>query len=112
MWFCLLFYDFQKLLEHEKQKSKQTETAIKQLLNESKALLDQLRECNLKFLVVHGDEFDMYSSSLAVALDMLTMSDNQIGVLLRKVPFVIIILIHFLVSSIDHFPDFYQKMEA
>lgn len=92
------FLFFQKLLEQERQRSKQAETAIEQLLNESKFVLDQLQECSLKFPVVDGDGFNTYSSSVADAMDLLTISDGQIGIILRKVPFLIIIVIHFMVS--------------
>lgn len=66
--------------EHEK-------TARKKLLDECNILRNRLQECHINLTT--GDEHDLVvdSSSLANALDLLTTSDDHIGLLLAEVPF-------------------------
>jgi hypothetical protein len=66
--------------EHEK-------TARKKLLDECNIIRNRLQEYHINLTT--GDEHDLVvdSSSLANALDLLTTSDDHIGLLLAEVPF-------------------------
>lgn len=78
---------FQKLVQQEKQKSRQAETAREKLLRECKILHIRLQECNHGFPTEDEEESIFNSSSLADALDLLTTSDEQISLLIAEVPF-------------------------
>uniref|UniRef100_A0A5B7A8B3 PX domain-containing protein n=1 Tax=Davidia involucrata TaxID=16924 RepID=A0A5B7A8B3_DAVIN len=73
----------ERLLQQEKQSSEHVETARRKLLHEFGVLCNQLQECNI-FLIDNEDKLVMNSSSLSDALDLLTKSDNQVGMLLAK----------------------------
>ncbi|KAA8525485.1 hypothetical protein F0562_007340 [Nyssa sinensis] len=73
----------ERLLQQEKQRSEHAETARRKLLHEFGILQNRLQECN-KFLIENEDKLVMNSSSLSDALDLLTSSDNQIGILLAE----------------------------
>uniref|UniRef100_A0A5B7A842 PX domain-containing protein n=1 Tax=Davidia involucrata TaxID=16924 RepID=A0A5B7A842_DAVIN len=76
-------FEAERLLQQEKQSSEHVETARRKLLHEFGVLCNQLQECNI-FLIDNEDKLVMNSSSLSDALDLLTKSDNQVGMLLAK----------------------------
>lgn len=55
------------------------------LLRECQILRNRLQECSVNFLAEEEDKFTVDSSSLSDALDLLTTSDNRIGLLLAEV---------------------------
>ncbi|KAL5559776.1 hypothetical protein UlMin_035987 [Ulmus minor] len=77
--------EVEKLVEEEKQKNKRFENARKKLLFEYKILHDRLQEYNLSFPKEDEEKLIWYSSSPAEASDLLTTSDDQIGLLLGEV---------------------------
>lgn len=85
VYFVYLF--FQKLIQHERQMREHEKTARKNLLNECNILRNRLQECHINLTT--GDEHDLVvdSSSFTNALDLLTTSDDRIGLLLAEVPF-------------------------
>ncbi|XP_050366291.1 PX domain-containing protein EREL1 isoform X2 [Argentina anserina] len=74
----------EKLLQREQQRIKQAEAAREKLLNECKMLHKQLQECNTNFPSEGEDDFNLCSSSIQEASDLLTTSDNQINNLLSE----------------------------
>ncbi|XP_059638523.1 PX domain-containing protein EREL1-like isoform X2 [Cornus florida] len=73
----------ERLLQQEKERTKHVESAWRKLLHECAVLHSRLQECN-NFLTENEDKLVMDSSSVSDALDLLTTSDNQIGVLLAE----------------------------
>lgn len=55
------------------------------LLRECQILRNRLQECSVNFLAEEEDKFTVDSTSLSDALDLLTTSDNRIGLLLAEV---------------------------
>ncbi|KAL6217006.1 hypothetical protein ACLB2K_010224 [Fragaria x ananassa] len=74
----------EKLLQQEQQRSKQVETAREKLLHECKMLHKQLQECNTNFPSEGEGDFNLGSSSIQEASDLLTTSDNRINHLLSE----------------------------
>lgn len=60
-------------------------TANEKLLHECGILLDRLQECSVNFLVEEEDKLTVDTSSPSDAIDLLTTSDNRIGLLLAEV---------------------------
>lgn len=69
--------------EHEK-------NARKKLLHDCRILCNRLQECNLNLSSEDDDNF-IVNSSLSDALDLLTTSDDQIGLLLAEVFFIFLV---------------------
>ena len=57
------------------------------LLHECNILRDRLQECSVNFLSEEEDKLIVDTSSPSDALDLLTTSDNRIGLLLAEVSF-------------------------
>ena len=62
-------------------------TANAKLLHECGILRDRLQECSVNFLVEEEDKLIVDTSSPSDAIDLLTTSDNRIGLLLAEVSF-------------------------
>ncbi|KAF3447099.1 hypothetical protein FNV43_RR12279 [Rhamnella rubrinervis] len=77
-------YEAEKLVQQERQKSRQAETAREKLLHECKILHIRLQECNHSFPTEDEEESIFNSSSLADALNLLTTSDEQISLLIAE----------------------------
>ncbi|XP_059456234.1 PX domain-containing protein EREX isoform X3 [Corylus avellana] len=76
--------EVERLLQKEKQKMEQANTANSKLLHECGILRDRLQECSVNFLVEEEDKLTMDTSSPSDAIDLLTTSDNRIGLLLAE----------------------------
>ncbi|CAM8950058.1 unnamed protein product [Rhodiola kirilowii] len=76
--------DAQRLLQEEKLKNGKSAAARRKLLDGCQALQKQLQECNNYFLSEEEDKLAMDSSSVSNALDLLTASDKQIGLLIAE----------------------------
>ncbi|KAI4387072.1 hypothetical protein MLD38_004933 [Melastoma candidum] len=74
----------ERALEKEKQKAEDTSATNGKLLRECKILRDRLEECSVNFLVEEEDELIVDTSSPSDAIDLLTTSDNRIGLLLAE----------------------------
>lgn len=85
MMLCLYFSCIQKLLLHEREKREQAETAWRKLLEKCRLLFNQLQECNVNLPYEDEDRTSMNSSSLTGAFNQLTVSDDQIDILLAEV---------------------------
>lgn len=62
-------------------------SANEKLLHECEILRNRLQECSVNFLVEEEDKLIVDTSSPSDAIDLLTTSDNRIGLLLAEVPF-------------------------
>lgn len=92
----------QRILHKERRRTESANTANAKLLHECEILLNRLQECSVNFLVEEEDNLIMDTSSPSDAIDLLTTSDNRIGLLLAEVcyaPLVLVLFIH-LVSYI------------
>jgi hypothetical protein len=88
---------FQKLIQQERQMREHEKTARKKLLNECNILRNRLQECHISLTTGLEHDLAVDSSSFTDALDLLTTSDDRIGLLLAEVPFM------FLRSFYSHF---------
>lgn len=61
--------------------------ANSKLLHECEILRNRLQECSVNFLSEEEDKLDLDTSSPSDAIDLLTTSDNRIGLLLAEVTF-------------------------
>ncbi|PIA42352.1 hypothetical protein AQUCO_02000065v1 [Aquilegia coerulea] len=76
--------ELEKVLQREKQRTDHVKNARAKLLHECGILRQRLHECSVNFLAEEEDKFTVDSSSLSDALDLLTTSDNRIGLLLAE----------------------------
>lgn len=76
---------FQKSLQKEKQRAEKANAANVKLLHECGILCHRLEECSVNFLVEEEDKLIVDTSSPSDALDLLTTSDNRMGLLLAEV---------------------------
>lgn len=76
---------FQRVLQKEKQRMENVTTANAKLLHECEILRNRLQECGVNFLVEEEDKLIVDTSSSSDAIDLLTTSDNRIGLLLAEV---------------------------
>ncbi|KAL5974253.1 hypothetical protein ACLOJK_030917 [Asimina triloba] len=76
--------ELERILQKEKQRREKANTARVKLLHECEILRHRLQECSVSFLTEEEDKFTVDSSSLSDALDLLTTSDNRIGLLLAE----------------------------
>lgn len=89
MMLCLCFSYIQKQLLHEREKREQAETAWRNRLQKCRLLFNQLQECNLNLPYKDEDMTFLNSSSLHDAFDQLTVSDDQIDILLAEVNYTV-----------------------
>ncbi|KAE9586940.1 putative Phox domain-containing protein [Lupinus albus] len=75
----------EKLLQHEREKRVQAETAWRNLVPKCRLLFNQLQECNANFSIEDEDRKILNSSSLTDTFNQLAISDDQIGILLEEV---------------------------
>ncbi|KAJ1410936.1 PX domain superfamily, partial [Sesbania bispinosa] len=75
----------EKLLLHERAKREWAETSWRKLLEKCRLLFNQLQECNVNLPDEDEDRKIMNSSSLTDAFNQLTLSDDQIDILLAEV---------------------------
>lgn len=76
--------EVERSLQKEKQRMEHANTANEKLLHECGILLDRLQECSVNFLVEEEDKLTVDTSSPSDAIDLLTTSDNRIGLLLAE----------------------------
>ncbi|KAF9615212.1 hypothetical protein IFM89_022474 [Coptis chinensis] len=76
--------ELEQVLQREKQKTEHAKNARAKLLHECEVLRHRLQECSVNLLSEEEDKFTVDSSSLSDALDLLTTSDNRIGLLLAE----------------------------
>lgn len=76
---------FQRSLQKEKQRMEHANTANTKFLHECGILHDRLQECSVDFLVEEEDKLTVDPSSPYDAIDLLTTSDDRIGLLLAEV---------------------------
>ncbi|XP_077221858.1 phox (PX) domain-containing protein [Tasmannia lanceolata] len=76
--------ELEKIIQKEKQRNEHAKLARVKLLHECGILRHRLQECSVNFLAEEEDNFTVDSSSLSDALDLLTTSDNRIGLLLAE----------------------------
>ncbi|KAG2729348.1 hypothetical protein I3760_01G246100 [Carya illinoinensis] len=74
----------ERSLQREKQRTDNANTANAKLLHECGILRERLQECSVNFLVEEEDKLTMDTSSPSDAIDLLTTSDNRIGLLLAE----------------------------
>lgn len=82
-----MLYVFQRLIQKEKQRTEHAKNANVKLLHECEILCSRLQECSINFLVEEEDKLIVDTSSPSDAIDLLTTSDNRIGLLLAEVSF-------------------------
>ncbi|KAK2994480.1 hypothetical protein RJ640_021285 [Escallonia rubra] len=75
----------ERVLQKEKQKWEHANAANVKLLHEYKVLRDRLKECSVNFLIEEEDKLIVDTSSPSDAIDLVTTSDNRIGLLLAEV---------------------------
>ncbi|KAF6168185.1 hypothetical protein GIB67_011570 [Kingdonia uniflora] len=78
--------ELERFFQKEKHRTEHAKIARGKLLHEYGILTHQLQECSVNFLVDERDKFNV-DSSLSDALDLLTTSENRIGLLLADVQF-------------------------
>lgn len=74
-------------MQKEKKRMEHANAANTKLLHECNLLWDRLQECSVNFLSEEEDKLNVDTSSPSDALDLLTTSDNRIGLLLAEVSF-------------------------
>ncbi|OIW14997.1 hypothetical protein TanjilG_30716 [Lupinus angustifolius] len=75
----------EKLLQHEREKRVQAETAWRNLVPKCRLLFNQLQECNVNLSIEDEDRKILNSSSLTDTFNQLALSDDQIDILLEEV---------------------------
>lgn len=76
--------EVERILHKERQRMELASTANAKLLHECGILRDRLQECSVNFLVEEEDKLIVDTSSPSDAIDLLTTSDNRIGLLLAE----------------------------
>ncbi|WCJ40524.1 Phox (PX) domain-containing protein [Euphorbia peplus] len=76
--------EVERTLQKEKHRIQTVTTANTKLLHECEILRNRLQECSVNFLVEEEDKLIMDTSSPSDAIDLLTTSDNRIGLLLAE----------------------------
>lgn len=82
---CCCMYIFQSVLQKEKQRMEHANIANSKLLHECEILRNRLQECSIDFLSEEEDKLTVDTSSPSDAIDLLTTSDNRIGLLVAEV---------------------------
>ncbi|XP_057967915.1 LOW QUALITY PROTEIN: PX domain-containing protein EREX [Malania oleifera] len=76
--------EVERVLQKEKKRREIVDAANAKLLHECEILQNRLKECSVNFLVEEEDKLIMDASSPFDAVDLLTTSDNRIGLLLAE----------------------------
>ncbi|XP_073141796.1 PX domain-containing protein EREX isoform X2 [Henckelia pumila] len=76
--------ELERRLQMEKQKTEHTKAADANLLHECEILRGRLEECSVHFLIEEENKLKMDTSYPSDAVDILTTSDNRIGLLLAE----------------------------
>ncbi|MBA0812385.1 hypothetical protein Gohar_026356, partial [Gossypium harknessii] len=76
--------ELERVMQKEKKKMEHANAANAKLLHECNLLWDRLQECSVNFLSEEEDKLNVDTSSPSDALDLLTTSDNRIGLLLAE----------------------------
>ncbi|XP_010273566.1 PREDICTED: uncharacterized protein LOC104609060 isoform X2 [Nelumbo nucifera] len=76
--------EVENVLQKERERKEHSKTANMKLLHECGILRSRLQECSVNFLAEEEDKFTVDASSLSDALDLLSTSDNRIGLLLAE----------------------------
>ncbi|KAG5537517.1 hypothetical protein RHGRI_024846 [Rhododendron griersonianum] len=76
--------EVERVLHKEKERWKHSNAADTKLLHECEILRNRLEECSVNFLTEEEDKLIMDTSSTSDAIDLLTTSDNRIGLLLAE----------------------------
>ncbi|MQL81740.1 hypothetical protein Taro_014204, partial [Colocasia esculenta] len=85
IWFSLVCVGLnERVLQKEKQRWEDAKVAKKKILHECGILRHRLEDCSVNLFAEEEDKFTVNSSSLPDALDLLTTSDNRIGLLLAE----------------------------
>ncbi|XP_062089888.1 PX domain-containing protein EREX [Humulus lupulus] len=74
----------ERVLEKEKKKAELANAANEKLLHECEILRTRLEECSVSFLVEEEDKLVLDTSLPSDTMDLLTTSDNRIGLLLAE----------------------------
>ncbi|KAL5825221.1 hypothetical protein ACOSQ3_021284 [Xanthoceras sorbifolium] len=76
--------EVERSLQKEKQRMEHANNANSKLLHECEILRNRLQECSVNFLSEEEDKLILDTSSPSDAIDLLTTSDNRIGLLLAE----------------------------
>lgn len=76
--------ELERVLLKEKQRMQLSDSANEKLLHECEILRNRLQECSVNFLTEEEDKLILDTSSPSDAIDLLTTSDNRIGLLLAE----------------------------
>jgi hypothetical protein len=76
--------EVERALHKEKERWERSNAANTKLLHECEILRNRLEECSVNFLTEEEDKLIMDTSSTSDAIDLLTTSDNRIGLLLAE----------------------------
>ncbi|KAK9130640.1 hypothetical protein Sjap_011127 [Stephania japonica] len=76
--------EIERVLQEEKERTEKEKNGRRRLLHECVILRHRLQECSVNLLSEEIDKLTADSSSLSDALDLLTTSDNRIGLLLAE----------------------------
>ncbi|KAL1191343.1 PX domain-containing protein EREX [Cardamine amara subsp. amara] len=76
--------EMERIVQREKNREETAKTADKKLLHECDVLQKRLRECSVKFHTEEESKIIMDSSSPSEAIELLTTSDNRIGLLIAE----------------------------
>ncbi|KAL6285970.1 hypothetical protein ACE6H2_010360 [Prunus campanulata] len=76
--------EVERILQKERRRIEGANTANAKLLHECEILHNRLQECSVNFLVEEEDKLILDTSSPSDAIDLLTTSDNRIGLLLAE----------------------------
>ncbi|XP_016649498.1 PREDICTED: uncharacterized protein LOC103328102 isoform X2 [Prunus mume] len=76
--------EVERILQKERRRIEGANTANAKLLHECEILRNRLQECSVNFLVEEEDKLILDTSSPSDAIDLLTTSDNRIGLLLAE----------------------------
>ncbi|KAK4837071.1 hypothetical protein QYF36_002594 [Acer negundo] len=76
--------EVERSLQKEKQRAELANNANSKLLHECEILRNRLQECSVNFLSEEEDKLILDTSSPSDAIDLLTTSDNRIGLLLAE----------------------------
>ncbi|CAK7356947.1 unnamed protein product [Dovyalis caffra] len=77
--------EVERAVQKEKQRAEDVIAANAKLLHECEILHNRLEECSVNFLIEEEDKLIVDTSSPSDAIDLLTTSDNRIGLLLAEV---------------------------
>jgi hypothetical protein len=109
-YYCFLCV-FQRAVHKEKQITENVIAANAKLLHECEILHNRLEECSVNFLIEEEDKLIVDTSSPSDAIDLLTTSDNRIGLLLAEVTSHIL-FITLKMRKCFHLESFFHMMVA